>query len=320
LSAFAEHADFDLPGDLDHYVDYGADGGWKLSLFTHHSFELTGAYRHGHDPAGLQRTEAGQPDFEQGEIDQWDQDSARLTYRFGSPESLGSNTLRGGYVQRRYTTNREQTVFLDYRIRELGYELAYEYSPKTALLVMVQQRAVDYARPVISSIGNRNGNELTLRAGVRWVASGKTSGDIQLGVRDYSIDSRSRPSRQALSWKAEVFWDPLRTTRFKLATGRTTSETFRADTLFIDERRVELGWHQQWTSRFSTDASADYSNSDFVGSARRDDTVGGRFGGDVLLTRHLKLFGQYNTRNRNSTSPVLDYDAPEAKIGLRWTL
>lgn len=319
MTGFVENSDFDLPGELDNYLDYGATGDFGWRPFRRHGFDFSGTFRRGHDPSGLQRTEQG-PDFSTGEMDRWNQTSTYLQYRYGSSDSLASNTLRAGRTQRKYQTNRDDTVFLDFAVRELQYELAYKYSPRTALLFNAEQRATDYARSTLASVGNRNGNELTLTGGVRWVATAKTSGDFRVGIRNYSVDGRQQPSRQSLAYRAAVRWNPSAVTAFKLGLGQSTTETFRADTFFIDEQKLDLNWEQIWSSRFGTSVGAGYIRSEFVGSEREDDFISGSVGFDYLLTRQLKVFGQYLSRNRDSSFGTLDYNAPESKLGLRWTL
>lgn len=319
IGGFAENSEFDLPGELDNYLDYGATGDFGWRPYRRHAFDFSGVFRRGHDPSGLQRTEQG-PDFSVGEMDRWNQTSTYLLYRYGAPDSLASNTLRAGRTQRKYQTNRDDTVFLDFAVRELQYELAYEYSPRTALLFNIEQRATDYARSTLSSVGNRNGNELTLTSGLRWVATAKTSGDFRVGMRNYSFDGRQRPSRQSLAYRAVVRWNPSPLNAFRLAAGESSSETFRADTFFIQERKLDMGWDRNWSSRFSTAASVSYINSEFVGSRRKDDFYGFSLGFDYLVARQFTVFGQYLSRNRDSSFRTLDYDAPESKLGLRWTL
>ena len=319
LTTFAENSDFDLRGNVDNAVDYGFSSNFEWRPLIRHAFELSGAFRRDHDATGLQRTELSTGVFA-GELDRWNQTSGELLYRYGSPDALGSNSLRAGQTIRRYATNRDDTVFLDFSVRTLAYELAYEYSPKTALIFNLEQRSIDYSRSITSNGSNRNGNEFTIGTGVRWVATGKTSGDIQLGVRNYSIDGRQNPARQSLAWKVAVNWDASATARFKLSAGRTTSETFRRDTFYIDQRKVDLSWQQTWSRRLSTSVGTGYTRSDFVGSARSDDFIRAVAGADYLVTRRLTTFGQYLSRTRNSSSDALDYDAPELTLGLRWTL
>lgn len=319
VDANLEQSSFDLPGELDEYLDYAVEGSYSWQPFTRHQFNLEGTFRRGHDAAGLIRTEAG-ADFSQGINDRWDSTSGYATYRYGAGDSLGSNTIRIGQSERTYQTNRNQTVFLDFNTRVVDYELAYEYSPRTAVIFAANYKATDYARPVISSLGNRNGNEFAIRTGLRWIATGKTSGDVQVGVRDYSVDGRMRPARQSLAWRANINWAPSRTTKLSFNSGQTTSETFRADTFFIDERTAGLNWTQTWTQRLTTTVGARYTNSKFVGLGREDEYVGVNAGADYLLMRKFTVFAQYFMRDRTSDLAQRDYEAPEARLGLRWTL
>ncbi|MES2884624.1 MAG: outer membrane beta-barrel protein [Pseudomonadota bacterium] len=319
ISSFAENSDFDLPGELDNYLDFGATGDFGWRPYRRHAFDFSGAFRRGHDPSGLQRTEQG-PNFSAGDMDRWNQTSTYLLYRYGAPDSLASNSLRAGRTQRKYQTNRDDTVFLDYTVRELQYELAYEYSPRTALLFNAEQRATNYARSTLSSVGNRNGNELTLTGGLRWVATAKTSGEFRIGIRNYSVDERRQSPRQSLAYRATIRWNPSLSNAFKFGAGQSTTETFRSDTFFLDERKFDVNWERIWSSRLNTNVGIGYIHSEFVGSQREDDFISASVGFDYLLMRQLKVFGQYLSRNRDSSFRTLDYDAPESKLGLRWTL
>lgn len=319
LSGSLAQTRYDVPGELDESLDYSVEGNLRLQPLTRHRFDLAGKHTHGHDDAGLQRTTSS-VSFTSGVLDEWDQEDASLTYRFGAAEAVGSNTLRAAYVQRAYTTNRNSTRPLDFTGRELGYELAYEYSPKTAVVALAKYRETDFAQPVVNGLGNRNGNELTLRAGLRWFATAKTSGDVQLGVREYSIDSRSQRSIQTLSWQGDVSWKPTRASRFRLSTGRSTIETYFNQAYFVDERRVDLSWSQDWTSRFNTELLFNYSQNDFIGFDYEEERVVGRVAVQYLLLGGLRSFASYDIARREASAPGLDYDAPIFRAGLRWSL
>ena len=313
-----DHTAFDFPGNLGTWTDYNAGGelGWQLA--ERHNLNFSGSFRHGHDAAGLRRTE-GVPDFSFGNLDQWDSGSGFLSYRYGSPGSLGASTLRVGAIDRHYLTNRSATVFLDYTTRYLDYEMAYAYSPRTAVLLYVGQVGTDYARPQAGGISNRNGSEFDVRTGLRWIATGKTSGEVQVGVRNYSLDGRERPSRQSTSFKAELNWEPTPIALIQLVASNATNETYRSDTYYIEETAVGLSWRQQWNLRFSTQLAARYSFSNFIGANRQDNFYGGDAGFDYRLVRHINTFGSVLMRSRQSNFSSRDYSAPEARLGIRWS-
>lgn len=318
LDGYGDYSDYDLRGSLDSNFDYGGNARYDWRPLTKHSFDLAGGYQRGHDPAGLVRTEEGSPLFDQGEVDEWDQTRLSLTYGYGSPSSLARNELSIGVRNREYVTNRDATRFLNYDSQQLGYLLSYAYSPKTAFVFVVANNAIDYEIPVRSS-GNRNLNEFAMRTGVRWVATAKTSGDVQVGVRSVSLDGRARPSRQAFAWRANVEWVPTARSTLRFSTGESTSETYRNDTLYIDNSNYSLSWRQSWTSRFDTSVSASYIESEFVGSGRKDETLVTNIGLDYKVLAPLSLFGDFSSRNRQSTFNGLDYDAPQFRLGVRWT-
>lgn len=318
LDAFLEHSRYDLPGTLDEYMDYGTNGSLSWRPLTKHGFELSAGYLRGHDQPGLLRTEEG-PQLNARDIDEWESTRLGLSYRYGSPSSLASNELSVGARSREYVSNRADTQLLNYDGVQLGYQLSYAYSPKTSVLFTVGHSSTNYEIGTLANGNSRDGNELAVRTGLRWVATGKTSGQILIGARSYSVDGRARPAREGFSWRANFDWSPLDTTTLRLSTSQSTTETFRNDTLFIDDRGLDASWRQVWSERFNTTLKAGYVNSDFVGTDRTDETFNLSAGASYLLLRTVNLFGEYVSQQRQSTRAGRDYTAPEARVGLRWT-
>lgn len=318
LDAYLDHTRYDLPGKLDEYVDYGGSGRFDWRPLAKHAFDLTGGYKRSHDQPGLVRTEDG-PQFGVGEVDEWDETRLGLGYSYGSASASASNKLSVGYRGREYVTNRGATRFLNYDAVQLGYQLSYAYSPKTSIVLTANHNSTDYETRGAGG-SRRDGNEFLVRTGLRWIASGKTSGQVLVGARSYSVDDRNRASREGFSWRADVEWTPLSATTLRLVTGQTTTETYRTDTFFIDNRSVSLNWRQFWTERLSSTARFGYLQSDFVGSNRKDDSLDYGFGIGYTLLRQVDLFADYSVTERNSSRTNLDFEAPQARVGLNWTL
>lgn len=318
LDAYVDHTRYDLPGNLDEYLDYGSSGRFDWRPLAKHGFELSGGYKRGHDQPGLVRTEDG-PQFGVGEVDEWDDTRVGLGYSYGSASASAGNKLSVGYRGREYVTNRAATRFLNYDVLQLGYQLSYAYSPKTSIVLTADHNSTDYE---VRGTGgaSRNGNEFLVRTGLRWVATGKTSGQVLVGARSYSVDGRNRPSREGFSWRADVEWVPLAATTIRVTTGQTTTETYRTDTFFIDNRSINLSWRQFWTERLSTTGRFGYLHADFVGSNRTDESLDYAFTVGYTLLRQLDLFADYAVAERDSSRANLDFNAPAARIGLSWTL
>lgn len=318
LDAYVDHTRYDLPGKLDEYIDYGGSGRFDWRSLDKHAFDLTGGYKRGHDQPGLVRTEEG-PQFGVGEIDEWDETRLGLGYIYGSPSASASNKLTLGYRGREYVTNRSATRFLNYDVVQIGYQLSYAYSPKTSIVLTADHSSTDYETRLAGGV-RRDGNEFLVRTGLRWVASGKTSGQVLVGARSYSVDDRNRASRESFSWRADVEWVPVPATTLRLLTGQTTTETYRNDTIFIDNRSVSLNWRQFWTERLSSTARFGYLQSDFVGSNRKDDSLDYGLVIGYTLLRQVDLFADYSVAERDSSRANLDFEAPQARVGLNWTL
>lgn len=319
LGSYVELTNYDLPSPLDRHLDFGGSAQFGWIPLSKHRFDLGGDFRHGHDQSGLVRSQSGDTDFSRSnKPDEWDNTELALGYRFGGPGALAVNSLQLGYRERDYTNNRNRTKVLDFATSTVGYELAYTYTPKTSFLFDVERAATDYEVSTIG-IGNRDGEAITARLGLRWVATSKTSGDIRVGARNYSLDSRARPGSQSLAWKANVDWVPTSLTQFSLAAGRATTETFRTNAFFIDTHSVNLSWRQKWSERFSSRAGAGYVRSNFVGSNRKDDNISANVGADLLLLADVALFAEYSYRDRSSNEALRGFDHAEARLGVKWT-
>lgn len=319
LGSYLESTNYDLPSPLRHHLDFGANAAFGWVPLSKHRFDLGTDFVHGHDQSGLVRSQSGDPDFSRSnEPDEWDNTKLNLGYRYGGPGALAVSAISLGHRQREYTNNRSRTRVLDFVTRTLGYELAYTYTPKTSFLFDVDHSATDYEvfSPVI---GSRNGDSISARVGLRWAATGKTSGDVRVGVRSYALDSRARPSSEALTWKINVDWAPTSLAQLKFAAGKAVSETFRDNALFIDTRTVDLSWRQKWSQRFSTQAGVAYVNSNFVGANRKDDNISANVGGDFLLLAGVAVFAGYSYRDRSSNEALRGFDHAEARFGVKWT-
>ena len=316
LNGQLEYSGFDLPGSFDSYLDYDASGSMKWRPYTKHGFEVSGSFRRGHDQPGLVRTEAGAFG---GEIDEWRDLRGGLQYRYGSPGSPASNELTLSVRDREYLTNRNDTRILNYSTGLFDYVLSYDYSPRTTLLFNVGYGVTDYTIDQFSNGFSRNGEEVAVRLGLSWLATARTSGRLLVGARSYSVEDRSRPSRESLAWRANVDWSPFDATTLQISTAQSTVESYRADTLYIDERGADLSWRQVWSTRLTSELRGGLGQSRFVGSGRRDDAFRATAAVNYLLRRDLTAFASIASRNRDSNQVGREYHAPEARIGLRWT-
>lgn len=317
FGSYVESTNYDLPSPLAHYLDYGASAQFGWVPLTKHRLDFSTEYLHGHDASGLVRSQFGDIDFSRSnKPDEWDEGKFDAGYRFGGPNALAVNSLSFNYREREYANNRNRTDVLDFSTRSIGYQLAYAYTPKTSLVFDLAQTAINYDfRPAGV---NRDGDEISALLGLRWVATGKTTGNINAGVRTYSVDSRARPSKQTLTWKLNIDWALTSLTQFNLGAGQKTTETFRANSFFIDARSVDLSWRQKWSQRFSTRSGVGYVRSHFVGLGRKDDNVSAYAGGDFSLFPGIALFGEYSYRNRSSNEALRGFDHAEAKFGVKW--
>ena len=127
--------------------------------------------------------------LEDQDLDEFDQNVVNLGYRYGAINALFNVQFDLNYIDREYTTNRDRgTRFLDYDRFEQRATLYYNLSPKTAFLVKLSNREIDYpATP--SGSPDRAASERRASIGAEWLATGKTTGRIYVGSMRRDPDS-----------------------------------------------------------------------------------------------------------------------------------
>lgn len=319
-----EAGSFTAPTSQDDYVDGFANLGLDYQAGNRHRFSIGGGYIKEHDPFGTTRTEQIATIFNR-DIDQWHQTNAAGKYRFGAADALINTEITLSAAQKRYDTNEggpSGTRFLDHDTKAADVAFFYNFSPKTAVVIDALVSDVEFEEALSA---NRDGQYKRLRGGVRWNVTAQTSGDFRAGYFRRDFDDGGREEKTGANWNATLNWTPAPLTKFKLSTGRAELISFVFGTRFIDFQHVSASWSQRWTTRFTTETSVSFSQSDFIGSPteRSDDNTGANFYGQYQLQRALSVVGGLSSSARDSsdTAPTtnLDYDTLTAFLGIRIT-
>src|SRR5581483_8776158 len=89
---------------------------------------------------------------------------------------------------------------------------------------------------------DRSSQQYEIRAGMRWLATAKTSGDVRIGALRHTFSDGRLPSHTGLNWLATVQWaqHPYRT--FILSTGQRSDPSYTFDASYLDVKFAALNW------------------------------------------------------------------------------
>ncbi len=328
LRADSEFGVFERPTDNDDYIDSTAEGGVEYLWSTLHRTTFAATHVQGHDPFGVQRTEA-QPSSVAAELDIWHSDAIKSAYRYGSRDAPVNIEFSFNAVKKHYDSNQAQTSHLNNTNMSARSEIFYNYSPKTAAVLEASGGKVYFSDPSPAARA-RNGTTKSILLGLRWSATAQTTGDARVGYMLRNFDGTPDRRFQAINWSAVVTWAPVPLTSVKLITGRAAQDSY-TNARFIDNLYSLVQLNQKFSDRLDAGLRGGYTRSKFVEATpgRTDDVYSAGVNASYLLSKALSLIAAVNYVQRESTYPVffisptnifdLDYDATTVLLGFRYT-
>lgn len=308
-----EIATFNTPGSLDDYEDARANLNSSWLATRRGRLDLRANFHRGHDPFGVNRTEDAT--VRDRELDIWHSTQGGGLFHYGAPEATLNAEVGLSAAQKRYQTNEAETRFLDFTSSSLQYTLFYNFSPKTATLFDFVRTNVTFDNS-FGATDERSGDEYRVRTGLRWLATGKTSGDVRVGVFRRQFDGTAS-TEEGFDWEAGVQWAPRARTLLNFDTGRGSQESYRADTRVIITQAAKLKWKQHWGTRTNSELSVGRTATRFIGIGRRDTIYNLRLGADYALTESLSAVLAAEAFNRTSNEPTHEFDRFTAYLGVR---
>ena len=300
---YQAEAGFFSENNDDNYFDQVLSAQAAFNPDVRHSFNIDGSITSSHDPFGLERTEGLERD-DQDDPDKWYAWGIGGKYLFGAPEARGNLEFRGGYYRKEYTNNHEYTDFMDYQTFDLGSSFFYRVAPATRAVFSADYTDTSYDNRLDGS-NDRDFQTYRLRAGVTWLATAKTSGEILGGY--FWNDFDSREDNEGFDWRVNVNWLPRTYSTVTLTSGLSFVEGNTTETNTIETRDIGINWQHQWRDRVSSNVFADYINADHKGIDREDDIWS--FGASVnyALGRNYNLNGGYRYTDRDSNDDAYDF-------------
>jgi hypothetical protein len=311
--ASGDLATFNTPGGMDDYEDFRAGLNTSWLATRRGRLDLRAGYERSHDPFGINRTEDAT--VQDRELDLWNAMQAGMLFHYGAPEATLNAEVGLSALSKSYETNESQTRFLDYTKTSLSYTLFYNVSPKTAVLFDFVRDDIHFDEP-FTSPDTRSGDEFRIRTGVRWLASGKTSGDLRVGTYRREFEEIGI-SEQGLDWQASIQWAPRARTLLDLEAARGSQESYRGDVNVNITRSATARWKQYWGARAPSELTLGRAETDFVGISRRDTAYNVRLGLDYMLSQSLTAVMSAESFNRTSNDPTAEFDRLSAYAGIR---
>jgi hypothetical protein len=280
----------------DDYIDQQARAQYDLAITRSNFLRLGYDYARGHDPRGsTDRSVSTHPD-------KYRLSTPYVNYAFGAPGAQGRAEAFYSNASRRYLNNRNTTFASDHDTQDLGGAFYWRVMPRTSALVEVRRTDQSYLDPASLS----NSREDRYYIGATWEATAATSGTLKVGRLQKRFDS-DNPKYSGTGWEAMITWLPRTYSKFDFFTARNPVESTGEGTFILSDV-YGVNWSHAWSSVVTTDLLARYQKDDYQGFPRQDKTA--VFGAKVgyKFRRWLTLGAEYTHTNRNSNSPLNEYD------------
>jgi hypothetical protein len=305
----------DSKGDNDNYLDGGFRTNFDWNPTVANRFEMFGAYNHGHDPFGLDRTETVAA--HDRDLDVWNLAEGTFHYRFGAPTATLNAQVGVAALTKDYITNRRDTRFLNYDTTTYDYTLFYNLSPKTAMLMDYSRTQVLFDTPYPTGESG-DGHEYRTHAGFRWQATGKTSGDARFGYLRRDFDDGVTPTLAAFDWLVGASWNATAKSLLELHTGRSMQQSYRIDTRVMNTRGVTLDFTENWTARLKSKLSVGRTDQEFIGTSGRNDRItNAALETGYVVDDLLLIYAKVDYTDRNSTDTLIEYNRADFLLGIR---
>ncbi|MDH3355120.1 MAG: outer membrane beta-barrel protein, partial [Chromatiales bacterium] len=229
----------------------------------------------------------------------------------GAQVNFGVEGARGNLLfevvkdSKRYTTNPVQTAALEKDDLFTAAALSFRIWPKSSLFFRAEQTGINY--------GTRNADNMLSRyfAGIKWDASGKTSGSIKIGsaTKNFSDDSVHQ-DHSGSNWSATVRWVPVERSRITLTTDRGFYDTTGGSDDVIDRKHQSIKWDYAWSSRVKSDINYKYGSDGYSGlsGTNRSDRISSySMNVNYQMGRYWTVGMGYSNDRRDSNINSYDY-------------
>lgn len=310
IGAYVENGTY-LASSDDNYFNGGLATSIHLEPSASNRFDFSYSYDFDTEKRGSGLTE-GFDDLLK-EASNFREQNADVRYEIGGVDTSRVAVL-ASYADTRYTNNRFLTQYRDVDELLFGGEFLYSLSGLTDLSIDASHSDIRY--DVIDISGDSRDSDVSeVRIGLRWEATALTTGVAKIGYQNKSFKSAERSDFNGLSWLVEAQWSPLTYSTFVLTSeaGAVDPDAFGD---YIDQKGISIGWEHTWTERFGTNVVYSFTNDDYEGVTREDDSQELVIGLVHSTARWLEISAYGAIQDKDSNLTQFRYD--KTLIGLNF--
>lgn len=238
-----------------------------------------------------------------GENDQYHTSNIGALYGFGAQSATMQLEFGANHQLKRYDNSGSLNASKERDTDSFSGTAYYRLAPKTRALFEVRYNDYDYV-----SNDPLDSNNLAYLGGVTWDATARTSGTIKLGYEEKDFDDGSKKDPDGTTWEVSVTWAPRTYSSFTLNTRAGIDEGGDSGEDYIDTTSTSLGWNHDWNSRVSSKVSYSYTEEEYQGIDREDETSVFGLGVNYEVRRWMSVGVGYKYTDKDSTDASESYN------------
>ena len=248
-------------------------------------------------------------------------------YRYGAEKAKGNVSAGLLLKQFDYTSRSDVSSQRGFTQIEPFATFSLRLSGDTRLLSEIRYGSFRFEN------SQRDRDDLSLLAGLQFASTGKSGGEVRLGVLQSQEKRAQASDRTEFVMRASLFWEPTSFSRFDLAANRSLdnrgSSFVSTDEISAVEDVFSLRWQHSWSSRVSHIAGIQVRNLTRSCPDLNDNTLTGQIELNIAVRRWLSvgLSGSNTVSDLSSgcsdtenTDPGLDYERSLLGAYVRATL
>lgn len=202
---------------------------------------------------------------------------------------------------------------------EVGYgvEVGYEYRRGYELFVRGFGLHKNYDQNINAGNEDRDSTEYGVLGGMNLQLTNLIEGRVGIGYTYRDMDSRDLNDTGSFSVDVGVTWTPTPAFTVTADAFQSFSESTTADVSAINDIGARIGIDYALREDISISSYASYTDSDFKGSNRNDDTISLGIGIDYEINRYFSVGAGYAFTQRDSNIAGNDWTENRYTIGLK---
>jgi len=199
----------------------------------------------------------------------------------------------------------------------IGASLGYEISPRFQVFISGEYEEVDYQSALDDGGVNRDSDGFGVTGGLKFDITGVTQGDVGITYREQDYADQTLTDADAVGLDAGVTWDMTRLTRVRGTAGLSIDETTTAGASGIRTQRVGVTVKHELRRNILLNGGLNYSQGDYEGINREDETIGLVLGARYLLNRNFSVGLNGNFRDKDSNVANSSWKRNQVTLRLR---